>query len=210
MLFLYFQQKKHAKIVSKFHCLLSGSNISVSFHHGKTLSEMDLAVKSSPCDCISSSPSLDIRIVEARCLPDHNMLSKPSVYCILSYNGAELARTAVQHHTTDPHWDTSMTIDHVGGDGVPIDAAQLTVTVMEQNRLMRDGVLGSYALSLNGLVEGEVLDKWLVLKGAEACGEVRLRLKPNGFGRRRDMTVPQAAVSSSGGGAVLLGIPMSA
>jgi hypothetical protein len=152
-------------------------------------------------------PSLDVRLVEARCLPDDNYLSKPSVYAILSFNGIELARTAVAAHTTDPQWNHALTIDNLFGDDAPagstavqsrMDAAQLGVAVMEQNSVLADKLLGAYALSIAGLVEGEVLDKWVVLtRGSSGgSGEVRLRLKANGFGRQSAAIVMGTAVGA--------------
>ena len=153
------------------------------------------------CTSADAGPSLDIRVLEARCLPDHNTFSKPSVYCVVKYNGKELARTAVSLNTTEPLWDTALTIDHVGGDGVPLDSAQLTVDVMERNKVLSDTMLGTYSVSLAGLYEGEVLDKWYVLKGSGASGEIRLRLKPNNFGRRRE--------PAAGDSGFVVGIPMA-
>jgi Ca2+-dependent lipid-binding protein len=142
----------------------------------------------------AAPPSLDVRIVEARCLPDGGFLSKPSYFAVLSYNGRELARTAVQENTTDPHWNHAFTIDHVLGDGVPLDGAQIGVSVVEKRSLRADAEVGRYDLSLAGISEGEVVDKWLTLKSAES-GEIRLRVKANGFG------APRAA----GAGAVVMG-----
>jgi hypothetical protein len=125
---------------------------------------------------LSKQPaSLDVRILEARCLPDANFLSKPSFYAILTYNRVELARTAVQKHTTDPVWDQLFTIDNVLSDGVPTDSAQVGVIVMEKKAILADAEVGRYELSLAGLSEGEVQDRWLLLRSPASAPSVAWR-----------------------------------
>jgi hypothetical protein len=119
---------------------------------------------------------LDVRIVEARGVPDIETFSKPDPYVKMRLENTT-HHTAVCKNTYTPKWEE--VFKFVVADP---DSAQLELEIWNKN-LVSDDFIGKYNLSVSGLVQGEVRDEWLLMKQCKSQCELRVRLCALDFGR---------------------------
>jgi len=135
---------------------------------------------------------LDVRIVEARNLPNNEMIGQPDPYVVIHCENSQ-HKTSVASSTTNPKWDE--VFKFVLADP---DSSQLELKLWNKN-LVSDSFMGSYKMSLGGLVKGIVKDIWILLQQCKTNGEIHIRLLAHDFGR--DPTPAEAAAVAAPGGA---------
>jgi hypothetical protein len=118
---------------------------------------------------------LDIRVVEARNLPDTEMVGKPDPYVIVKLEH-QTHKTKVVNDSLNPKWDE--VIKFLVSDQ---NSAQLRFEVWNSN-VVSDEFLGCYTLSITGLYRGVVKDEWFLLQQCKANAEIRIRLLAQDFG----------------------------
>ena len=119
---------------------------------------------------------LDIRIVEARNLPDTQWISKPDPYVIVHLENQQ-HRTSVQENQVSPKWDEVFKFTVADEN-----SAQLKFELWNKN-VVSDEFLGQYTLSISGLERGVVRDEWYLLQQCKSNAELRVRVLANDFGR---------------------------
>ena len=119
---------------------------------------------------------LEIRIVEARGLPDTERFGAPDMYCSVECEGNKFKTEVDDSHGTSPQWGT--VIKFMIADE---NSAQLHFKIYNENTL-GDDLLGEYRLNCNGIVKGEVSDEWYLLQNCKANAELRVRMKSDDFG----------------------------
>jgi hypothetical protein len=119
---------------------------------------------------------LDVRVCGARNLPDTQWVSKPDPYvkCRLE---SQVHKTAVIENNLTPEWNEVFKF-HVRD----ADSAQLRLEVWNDN-VASDELLGHYTMSLAGLVQGEVVDKWFILQQCKSNAEIHVRVCAMDFGK---------------------------
>jgi hypothetical protein len=119
---------------------------------------------------------LDVRIVEARNLPNTELIGKPDPYVKVEIENA-LHKTSVASGTTNPKWDE--VFKFVVADP---DSAQLSLKLWNKN-LVGDSFMGEYRMNLSGLEKGNVKDTWVLLQQCKTNAEIHIRLLAHDFGR---------------------------
>jgi len=120
---------------------------------------------------------LDVRIVEARNIPDIETFGKPDPYVIMKLE-TQVQRTSVQKSTYHPKWEEVFKFTVADEN-----SSQLHFEVWNKN-LVSDDFIGKYSLSLSGLVRAEVRDEWILLQQCKAQAELRIRVMALDFGRQ--------------------------
>jgi len=119
---------------------------------------------------------LDVRVVEARNLPDTQMIGKPDPYVKVVIENQH-HQTAVADNTTNPKWDEVFKFTIADEN-----SAQLKMELWNKN-LVSDEYLGQYSMSIAGLTKGVVKDQWCLLQHCKTNAEIRIRLMAHDFGR---------------------------
>jgi hypothetical protein len=120
---------------------------------------------------------LDIRIVEARNLPDTQWISKPDPYVIVKLEH-QTHRTSVCENNVNPKWEEVFKFTVADEN-----SAQLKFELWNKN-VVSDEFLGQYTLSISGLERGVVKDEFYLLQQCKSNAELRVRLMPHDFGRQ--------------------------
>ena len=119
---------------------------------------------------------LDVRIVQARNLPNTEMLGKADPYVTVQIEQTT-HKTSVQSSTLNPKWDE--VFKFVVADP---DSAQMVMKLWDKN-MLSDTFMGEYKLNLSGLTKGEVKDSWCLLQNCKSNAEINVRLMAHDFGR---------------------------
>jgi hypothetical protein len=119
---------------------------------------------------------LDVRIVEARNLPNTETFGKPDPYVVVEVENSN-QKTSVAASTVNPKWDE--VFKFVVADP---DSSQLVLKLWNKN-LISDDYMGEYKMSLSGLEKGNVKDQWCLLQQCKTNGEIHVRLLAQDFGR---------------------------
>lgn len=128
-------------------------------------------------------PRLDLRIVEARNLPDVETFGKIDPYCTVELEGKQW-RTSVVDNTENPRFDEVFKF-HVADE----NSSQLRFCLWNKNT-MSDDFLGQYHMSISGLKQGEVKDEWVLLQQCKSNAELHVRLMAVDFGEDDEETAP--------------------
>jgi hypothetical protein len=118
---------------------------------------------------------LDIRIVEARNIPDTEFLSKPDPYCVVRIEG-QAYRTSVCDDTCNPAWNEVFSFQVKD-----VYSSQLRLELWNEN-VGEDEFLGAVNVSINGLMQGVVKDSWYRLEQCQTNADLRIRLLALDFG----------------------------
>jgi len=118
---------------------------------------------------------LDVRIVEARNLPDMEMIGSSDPYVKVELEN-QVHKTEVCENTENPKWD--QVFKFLIADP---DSTQLEMTLWNSNTFS-DDFMGKYNISVSGLTKGVVSDKWCLLQNCKTNAEIRVRLLALDFG----------------------------
>ena len=118
---------------------------------------------------------LDVRIVEARNLPNTETFGKPDPYVKVEIEQT-LHKTSVADGTLNPKWDE--VFKFVVADP---NSAQLVLKLWDSN-MASDTYMGEYKMSIAGLTKGVVKDQWCLLQQCKTQGEIHVRLMAHDFG----------------------------
>ena len=136
--------------------------------------------------------TLEVRVCEARGVPNTQWVSKPDPYAVVRLvpgagagsHGAQSHRTKTVENNVAPVWDEafSVTVDDVDSRGCVLEST-LAVEVWNHN-VLADERLGHYRVALNGLTMGEIDDRWFTLQECPVAStaEIRLRIMAVDFG----------------------------
>lgn len=140
---------------------------------------------------------LDIRICEARNLPDTQVIGKPDPYCIVRCENQQ-HKTRVLDDQLNPKWEEVFKFQIADEH-----SAQLRFELWNKN-LTSDELLGMYTLSISGLKKGLVDDRWYLLQKCKGNAELRVRMCALDFGADpTPMEKAQVAqIGASVGGAI--------
>jgi len=127
---------------------------------------------------------LDCRIVEARNLPDTQLISKPDPYVKVKLENLT-HKTRVMENNLNPKWDEVFKFTVADEN-----TSQLKLELWNSN-VVSDEFLGQYHVSLSGLTRGVVRDEWFLLQQCKTNAEIRVRLLATDFGK--DPTPEQLA-----------------
>jgi hypothetical protein len=119
---------------------------------------------------------LDVRIVEARNLPDTQWVSKPDPYVKVKLEN-QSHKTRVMENDLNPKWDE--VFKFIVADE---NTSQLRMELWNSN-VVSDEFLGQYVLSLTGLTRGMVRDEWFLLQQCKSNAEIHVRLLAVDFGK---------------------------
>lgn len=143
---------------------------------------------------------LDIRICEARNLPDVQTLGKPDPYCIVRCENQQ-HKTRVIDDNLNPKWEEVFKFQIADEN-----SAQLRLELWNKN-LVSDELLGIYSLSISSLKKGLVSDKWYLLQNCKGNAELRIRMCALDFGP--DPTPEEKAQVAQLGGQPAPAIPFA-
>jgi hypothetical protein len=129
---------------------------------------------------------LDVRIVEARNLPNTETFGQPDPYVVVTIENTQ-HKTSVASSTLNPKWDE--VFKFVLADP---DSTQLELKLWDKN-MISDAFMGQYRMSLSGLTKGIVKDVTCLLQQCKTNAEIRIRLLAQDFGR--DPTPAEAAAA---------------
>jgi hypothetical protein len=129
---------------------------------------------------------LDVRIVEARNLPNTETFGQPDPYVVVTLDNTQ-HKTSVASSTLNPKWDE--VFKFVLADP---DSAQLELKLWDKN-MISDAFMGQYRMSVAGLTKGIVKDVTCLLQQCKTNAEIRIRLLAHDFGR--DPTPAEAAAA---------------
>merc|ERR1719231_707372 len=129
---------------------------------------------------------LDVRIVEARNLPNTEMIGKPDPYVKIELENSQ-HKTSAADSTLSPKWDE--VFKFVVADP---DSAQLELKLFDKN-MVSDTVMGQYRMSIAGLTKGVVKDVWCLLQQCKSNAEIHIRLMAHDFGADPSPSQQQAA-----------------
>jgi hypothetical protein len=129
---------------------------------------------------------LDVRIVEAKNLPNTELIGQPDPYVVVTLDNHQ-HKTSVASSTTNPKWDE--VFKFVLADP---DTCQLELKLWNKN-MISDSFMGQYRMSISGLTKGIVKDVWVLLQQCKTNAEIRLRLLAHDFGK--DPTPAEAAAA---------------
>ena len=118
---------------------------------------------------------IDVRIVEARNLPDMEMIGSSDPYVKVELEN-QVHKTEVCDNTQNPKWD--QVFKFLIADP---DSTQLQMTLWNSNTFS-DDFMGKYNISVSGLTKGVVSDKWCLLQNCKTNAEIRVRLLALDFG----------------------------
>lgn len=146
---------------------------------------------------------LDIRICEARNLPDTQVIGKPDPYCIVRCENQQ-HKTRVLDDQLNPKWEEVFKFQIADEH-----SAQLRFELWNKN-LTSDELLGMYTLSISGLKKGLVDDRWYLLQKCKGNAELRIRMCALDFGvDPTPMEKAQVAqIGASVGGAIPTVVPV--
>jgi hypothetical protein len=119
---------------------------------------------------------LDVRIVEARNLPNTELIGKPDPYVVVQVEQSS-HKTSVASSTTNPKWDE--VFKFVVADP---DSCQLELKLWNKN-MVSDDFMGLYKMNLSGLERGVVKDQWILLQQCKTNAEIHVRIMAHDFGR---------------------------
>ena len=117
---------------------------------------------------------LDVKIVAARNLPNNETFGEPDVFCELELENQQ-HKTSVEE-SVNPVWNEIFRF--VIADE---QSSQLQIKVWNKE-LVSDDLLGTYNLSLSGLIRGRVRDRWCLLQNCKGNAELRVRVIARDFG----------------------------
>lgn len=126
---------------------------------------------------------LEIRVCGARNIGNVQVIGKPDPYVKVKTGDKKKKtqcnyKTRVVENNLNPVWNELFKFQI--GD---IDATQILFELWNDNVLV-DDLLGTYALSINGLKRGVVEDMWCILSGTKmSSAELHLRVLAVDFGR---------------------------
>jgi len=118
---------------------------------------------------------LDVRIVEARNLPNTEMIGRPDPYVKVECENSQ-HKTDAADSTLNPKWD--QVFKFVIADP---DSAQLELKLFDKN-MVSDTFMGQYRMSIAGLTKGVVKDVWCLLQQCKSNAEIHIRLMAHDFG----------------------------
>jgi hypothetical protein len=118
---------------------------------------------------------LDVRICEARNLPDPQIFGMPDPYVKIKLENQK-HKTSVINNCVNPKWEE--VFKFIVADE---NSSQLKLELWNSN-VVRDDFLGEYVLSLSGLQRGVVRDEWFLLKQCKTNSEIRVRILAVDFG----------------------------
>src|SRR3989338_6463188 len=118
---------------------------------------------------------IDVRIVEARNLPNTETIGQPDPFVNVSLENTQ-HKTSVASSTLNPKWDE--VFKFVVADP---DSAQLELKLWNKN-LVSDTFMGQYRMSIAGLTKGVVKDVWCLLQQCKSNAEIHIRLLAHDFG----------------------------
>jgi hypothetical protein len=119
---------------------------------------------------------LDIRVCEARGLPDTQWVSKPDPYVIVKLENQN-HKSSVCENSVNPKWEEVFKFTVADEN-----SSQIKFELWNKNTLS-DEFLGQYHLSLSGLERGIVKDEWVLLQQCKTNAELHIRVMPQDFGR---------------------------
>lgn len=119
---------------------------------------------------------LDVRIIEARNLPDDSITgSGPDPYVTVEIETRKFQTTAA-HSRKNPKYDEVFKFTVADPS-----SARLVVKVFNKGAIT-DDFLGEYRLSVDGLTKGAEKDSWYLLKQCKTNAEIRIALLAIDFG----------------------------
>ena len=130
------------------------------------------AYVSAPTLAAGVGAALRVTLVSGANLPSADMLGKSDPYVVLGL-GSSSHRSAVVGGTVDPTWGEAFTLYTPPGDdgGAGTSTATLTLTVLDQDKLSKDDVLGTAELRLDDLAgDGDVTLPLTLAEGMKASG----------------------------------------
>ena len=118
---------------------------------------------------------LDIRICEARNLPDTQVVGTPDPYCLVRIENQQ-HKTRVISNCLFPKWEEVFKFNVMDEQ-----SAQIRLEVWNKN-IVSDELMGVYTLSISGLKRGLVRDQWVLLQRCKGNAELRVRICALDFG----------------------------
>ena len=134
---------------------------------------------------------LDVRICQARNLPDTEALGLPDVYVKVKCERT-MWKTETVKDNLNPVWD--QVFKFTVADPA---SSQLELQLWNANTFS-DEYMGSYKLSLSGLPMGVVKDEWCLLQQCKGNAEIRVRLFAHDFGHPATADVPPEMLDIGG------------
>lgn len=120
-------------------------------------------------------PRLELRIVEARNLPNTQFFGKIDPYCTVSLENKQWRTQAIDNNT-NPQWNEVFKFNVADAD-----SSRLHFVVWDDNP-GRDDFIGEYYMSISNLDRGQVEDKWVLLQQCKGNAELHIRLMAVDFG----------------------------
>jgi hypothetical protein len=118
---------------------------------------------------------IDVRIVEARNLPNTELVGNPDPFVRVSLENQE-HKTSAASSTLNPKWDE--VFKFVIADP---NSAQLELKLWDKN-MVSDTFMGQYKMSLSGLTKGVVKEVWCLLQQCKSNAEIHIHLLAHDFG----------------------------
>lgn len=130
---------------------------------------------------LSAMGRLEVRVCGARNIGDTQKVGIPDPYVKIIMGDRKKTqikyKTKVVNNNLNPTWNETAKFQIAD-----YDSAQVVFEVWNDN-IMVDDLLGSYALSVNGLQRGVVHDMWAILTGAKlSSAEIHLQVLAVDFG----------------------------